>query len=165
MTNYLPGGSLEDKLQAHEVFSNQKVLHFAIQLLDALHYIHKHKKEFIHRDIKPGNILFEEDGTLVLSDFGIVKTLAGGHDLTPLDHAIGTRDYMAPELLLPKPAKATPQSDLYSVGVVLYQMLTGGTHPLSERIGLISPQTQIRSVPRRIRSLIRQPLSNSGYCA
>jgi branched-chain amino acid transport system substrate-binding protein len=126
VTSYLSGGSLEEKLQSQPLPSIQEALHIIIQLLDALDYAHG--KRFLHRDIKPGNILFTKDSSLVLSDFGLVKLLeesqgSNQEGITQHGQIIGTPIYMAPELF--QEQKATPQSDLYSVGVVLYRMLTG----------------------------------------
>src|SRR6266511_2397453 len=82
-----------------------------------------HKKEIVHRDIKPDNIMFDEHGHAVVTDFGIAKAASGGK-LTGTGMSIGTPHYMSPEQ-----AKAQPldgRSDLYSLGVVAYQCLTGG---------------------------------------
>ena len=82
-----------------------------------------HKKEIVHRDIKPDNIMFDEHGHAVVTDFGIAKAASGGK-LTGTGMSIGTPHYMSPEQ-----AKAQPldgRSDIYSLGVVAYQCLTGG---------------------------------------
>jgi len=82
-----------------------------------------HKKEIVHRDIKPDNIMFDEHGHAVVTDFGIAKAASGGK-LTGTGMSIGTPHYMSPEQ-----AKAQPldgRSDLYSLGVVAFQCLTGG---------------------------------------
>src|SRR5205814_113388 len=82
-----------------------------------------HKKEIVHRDIKPDNIMFDEHGHAVVTDFGIAKAASGGK-LTGTGMSIGTPHYMSPEQ-----AKAQPldgRSDIYSLGVVGYQCLTGG---------------------------------------
>src|SRR3989441_434967 len=81
-----------------------------------------HKKEIVHRDIKPDNIMFDEHGHAVVTDFGIAKAASGGK-LTGTGMSIGTPHYMSPEQ-----AKAQPldgRSDIYSLGVVAYQCLTG----------------------------------------
>src|SRR5947208_14009606 len=82
-----------------------------------------HKKEIVHRDIKPDNIMFDEHGHAVVTDFGIAKAASGGK-LTGTGMSIGTPHYMSPEQ-----AKAQPldgRSDIHSLGVVAYQCLTGG---------------------------------------
>ena len=126
-------GSLKDLLQVHKVLPPPQALLLAGQILQALQYAHE--RGFIHRDIKPGNMLFKEDGTLLLSDFGLVKVLSADGGNTSLlesasqvgQSASGTPQYMAPEQIK---GQASPLSDIYSVGVVLYEMLTG-TRPFT----------------------------------
>ncbi|HLI70674.1 MAG TPA: protein kinase [Ktedonobacteraceae bacterium] len=121
VTSYLEKGTLEREIQKSGRFTPQEVYAFAIPLLQALKYAHG--KGLIHRDINPSNILLNEDGTPVLSDFGLVKIL-DPESARPKGDAsapMGTARYMAPEQWH---GKATPQSDLYSVGVVLYEMLS-----------------------------------------
>ena len=82
-----------------------------------------HRQGVIHRDIKPANILFDEAGVAYLSDFGIAKHLAGDLGLTAADSIMGTPDYISPEQLRDEPVG--PPADLYSLGAVLYEALTG----------------------------------------
>ncbi len=128
-------GSLKDRLQLSRSFPVAEVLHLAEQILDALQYAHEHG--LVHRDIKPANLLFKPDGTLLLSDFGLVKILSAANEQTVDIPTIlanarvsdssslafaGTPAYMAPEQIQ---GQAIPQSDIYSVGVVLYELLAG----------------------------------------
>lgn len=85
---------------------------------------HAHRQGIVHRDIKPANILLAQDGRPMLSDFGIAKVLSGPvqTQLTATGIGIGTPDYMAPELWK---GVSTPASDIYALGVVLYELLTG----------------------------------------
>ena len=94
-----------------------------VQIASALDYAHK--RNFVHRDVKPANILFSDNGSAVLSDFGIAKTLgeATQQQLTQEGFAVGTPAYMSPEQILGKAVDA--RSDLYSLGVVFHEMLTG----------------------------------------
>ncbi len=82
-----------------------------------------HRQGVIHRDIKPANILFDGAGNAYLSDFGIAKQMAGDLQLTAVGGILGTPDYISPEQLRDEPV--SPPSDLYSLGAVLYEVLTG----------------------------------------
>ncbi len=82
-----------------------------------------HRRGVIHRDIKPANILFDEAGNAYLSDFGIAKQMMGDLQLTAVGGIMGTPDYISPEQLKDEPV--SPPSDLYSLGAVLYETLTG----------------------------------------
>lgn len=115
---YVAGGTLSEKIRAGEVHTPAAYLReIAKALAEA------HRLAFIHRDIKPANILFKADGTPVLTDFGIAKSLTGATQLTQAGFAVGTPDYMSPEQAMSKPLDG--RSDLYSLGVVFYEMLTG----------------------------------------
>ncbi len=116
---YCPGGTLKEYIL--EGRSRLQALTVLRQIAAALGYAHDHG--FIHRDIKPGNVLFRDDGTAVLSDFGIAKTVDGSTRVTREGWAIGTPEYMSPEQAAGK--DLSPSSDLYSLGVVLYETLTG----------------------------------------
>ena len=96
------------------------VVNIMRQVAEALDYAHS--KGVIHRDIKPGNILVQSDGRVLLADFGIARS-AGSHALTHVGSSLGTPAYMAPEVCRGEPATAA--SDVYSFGILLYEMLTG----------------------------------------
>jgi eukaryotic-like serine/threonine-protein kinase len=118
MENF-PGGDLASKLTK------------GIDLETAIEYIRQmcmglvavHDLNIVHRDIKPGNILFREDGTLTITDFGAAKNLTGDvEDITINNHIVGTPYYMSPEQAASMPVNH--RSDLYSLGIMIYQMLT-----------------------------------------
>ncbi len=127
---YIAGGSLKDLLRARRAFLPAEALRLIAQVLNALQYAHE--RGLIHRDIKPGNMLLKADGTLLLSDFGLVKVSSvDGSSMIAATQTgqmiAGTPEYMAPEQAF---GQALPASDIYSVGVVLYEMLTG-TRPFT----------------------------------
>ena len=113
--------SLEHDGETDHLFGAQESLVLLAQLADALSYAHS--KKVIHRDIKPANILFRSNGQAVLSDFGIAKSITDNRELTMTGYSVGTPAYMSPEQKLG--ADIDTRSDLYSVGVVFYELLTG----------------------------------------
>jgi serine/threonine-protein kinase len=119
---YLPGQNFEDWLHNLGRVPWKEVLDIALQLCPALKHAHDHG--IIHRDIKPPNLLRGDNGVVKLTDFGIAKVFAGKH-LTVTGALVGTADYLSPEQAAGKPV--THRSDLYSLGVVLYTLLTGRT--------------------------------------
>ncbi|HPC03446.1 MAG TPA: NIF family HAD-type phosphatase [Syntrophales bacterium] len=114
-------GSLNDLIQSNGVLTAETARCITEQLLDALEAVHG--VSVVHNDVKPDNILFKDDGTIRLIDFGIAKSLERENRNFRSGTVTGTRGYMAPELVLGHPP--TVRSDLYSVGVVLAQMLCG----------------------------------------
>lgn len=115
----VPGRTLADDLRAGPL-EGERVRRLGLDVLAALGAAHE--RGIVHRDVKPGNILLASDGSAKVADFGIAK-LAEGLDTTVTGHVVGTPAYLAPERLAGRPA--TPQSDLYSLGVVLYEACTG----------------------------------------
>lgn len=116
---YVDGGDLKSRLGA------------PLDPLDALEYIYKigsglesaHRHGIIHRDIKPANILFRDDDTLLLSDFGIAKQINLDTDLTATGMFIGSPNYVSPEQAGGQ--EVDGRTDIYSTGCILYEMLTG----------------------------------------
>jgi TonB family protein len=116
---YFPGGTLRDLLNAGPIPGGALLV--VERLADALHYAHS--LGFIHRDVKPENIIFRRDGTPVLSDFGIARAVDAITRLTQAGKAVGTPHYMSPEQA--RGLDLDGRADLYSLGVVFYEMLTG----------------------------------------
>jgi serine/threonine protein kinase len=116
---FLPGGTLAARI--HEGVSSRDALAIASQIARALDAIHS--RGIVHRDLKPANILFREDGRPVIVDFGLARDLNKNSMLTAAGQLIATPRYMSPEQCLGQPMDA--RSDLYSLGVVFYEMLTG----------------------------------------
>jgi len=119
---YVAGQSLQDLLDAQGRLPWAAVLDAAQQICPALKHAHDHG--IVHRDIKPPNLLRTPAGVVKLTDFGIAKVFAGTH-LTAAGGVVGTAKYLSPEQAVGKPA--TKRSDMYSLGVVLYTLLTGRT--------------------------------------
>ena len=116
---YLPGETLKEHIQAG--LSVDQALDIIRALASALNYAHQ--RGVIHRDIKPQNILFRENGQPVLTDFGIAKTLGGSTIMTRTGLSLGTPRYMSPEQI--RGQKTDSRADLYSLGVLFYEILTG----------------------------------------
>ena len=117
---YIPGRTLK-KFRGKSLTWKQTV-QILTPVAKALAYAHS--KQVIHRDVKPGNILLSTDGVPYLTDFGIARLLPGnttGHPLVNI--GMGTPEYMAPELL--KGGQADERSDIYSLGIVLYELVSG----------------------------------------
>jgi len=118
-SEYLPAGSLRERLDAGLGVTD--ALEIARDIASGLSYAHE--MGFVHRDVKPGNILFRNNGSAVLADFGIAKAIKSVSTMTMAGNAIGTPDYMSPEQA--QANLVDGRTDLYSLGAVLFEMLTG----------------------------------------
>lgn len=114
---YIPGPNLKERIDNQD--DPQQPLLVIRQVASALQMAHS--RGFIHRDVKPANILFKESGDAVLSDFGIAKAVQADTQLTAIGYAVGTPEYMSPEQAMGQPVDF--RADLYCLGVVLYEML------------------------------------------
>ena len=123
---FVNGYSLSEYLRNSGTMTEEMALKVIGWLATALHAAHS--QNIVHRDIKPGNILITRDGWLKISDLGLAKDLTA-RDLTNIDTLLGTPYYMAPECFKPG-HEVGPAADLYSLGVILYEMLTG-KHPFT----------------------------------
>lgn len=116
---YLQGQDLRELIRNEQRLAPDQIADIAAQIADALEYAHQHG--VIHRDVKPGNIMVLPDGKVKLMDFGIARMQTSG--MTQTGMMLGTPKYMSPELIVG--AETDGRTDIYSLGVVLYQMLTG----------------------------------------
>lgn len=123
---FLEGRTLDDSIRelAHSgtPAGVDRVAHVATQVLTALGFAHHQNPPVVHRDIKPQNIMLTPDGRAIVMDFGIAKVLGREH-ITRTRGVVGTYEYMSPEQVQGEPV--SPASDVYSMGIVMYQMLTG----------------------------------------
>ncbi|MDQ8165877.1 MAG: serine/threonine protein kinase [Gemmatimonadota bacterium] len=117
---YLGGGCLADELTKQRTIKVDKITRVCAQVATALDYAHR--QGVVHRDVKPDNVLFDEDGNAILTDFGIATAQFHGR-LTAGGRAMGTPHYMAPEQAMGKTLDG--RADLYAVGVMLYECLVG----------------------------------------
>ena len=118
---HVTGGTLSDLLT--EKVPLEEAVALIGPVAEALEYAHR--QGIVHRDIKPSNVLIDDEGKPKLSDFGLARLMEGGANLTGGDAVLGTPEYMAPEQALGR--KADQRSDLYALGVLIYQMLLGQT--------------------------------------
>ena len=116
---YLEGGDLKPRIDAG--MAPKEALEILATIGEALQVAHK--KGVIHRDVKPGNILFRQDGTPVMADYGIAKDFERETDVTVDGTVIGTPDYLAPEQARIEPVDG--RTDIYGLGIIFYEMLTG----------------------------------------
>ncbi|MCR8922577.1 bifunctional serine/threonine-protein kinase/formylglycine-generating enzyme family protein [Dasania sp. GY-MA-18] len=154
--DYLPGAPLQDTLKSKGV-SPQQAVTIVREMAAALHYAHQ--QGFIHRDIKPDNILFREDGSSVLCDFGIAKSTKTNMNMTNIGSVLGTPHYMSPEQAQGK--NIDGRSDLYSLGIVFFEMLTGHPPFTSEDPIAVAVKHMTSPVPKLPGALkIFQPIIN-----
>lgn len=139
------GGTLWDKIQTHGFLPWEKVTDWGQQMCAALAYAHA--KGIIHRDVKPNNFLVTKAGQLKLSDFGLVSVMSEAK-LTADGRTLGTVQYMSPEQIRGKPP-LTPATDIYSLGCVFYEMLTGQPPYVGENPGPIM-HAHLHDIPRPI---------------
>lgn len=117
------GGTLKSLLKNEQPLPTQLALRYLDDLAAAIDAIHSHPQQIIHRDIKPSNLLIhQDDGRLVVTDFGIARAVQQEKPLTVRGWTLGTEHYIAPEQ---EDGRAEPASDIYAMGVVAYQIFTG----------------------------------------
>ncbi len=116
---YVEGETLKDLVRRHGRLGGSEAVRISLQLLAALEFAHR--TGIVHRDIKPQNVMLDRAGNVKVTDFGIAR--AGDSGMTEAGSILGTAQYLAPEQA--KGQRVDERSDLYSVGIVLYEMLTG----------------------------------------
>ncbi len=120
---YIEGCNLAQLLERRPPLSNREAAELLLPIVDAVH--HAHSRGILHRDLKPANILVDESGTPYLTDFGIAKFLHSPHDITVTSTILGTANYMAPEQALGRNIEVTTVTDVYGLGAILFELLTG----------------------------------------
>jgi serine/threonine protein kinase len=165
---FVEGTTLRAVLDKRGRLGPPAMLAIARQLTEALQCAHQ--EGIIHRDIKPQNLLLDSAGTLKVSDFGVARLAQRTSTLTQAGMVVGTPTYMAPEQLLEEGVDA--RSDLYSVGVVLYECLTGRPpYEAKSPISLIAkilhevaepPDIVAPDVPPAVSALVMQLLAKSA---
>lgn len=162
VTEYVEGGSLADKLVSGKV-PREQAIRWVAEISAALEYAHLNG--IIHRDIKPANILIDHHGRAKLADFGIAQSSMKTGEFAP---SLGTLRYMSPEQLEGKPSDH--RSDLYSLGVVLYEVMTGripysSSEPnvLRKEIVLATPSDWPSDIPADVQKICQKVLSKSPH--
>jgi beta-lactam-binding protein with PASTA domain/predicted Ser/Thr protein kinase len=160
---YLEGRTLKELLVTRGPTPLPVAIDYTRQILSALGFAHKHG--IVHRDIKPHNVVVAPDGRLKVTDFGIARS--GTSQMTETGSIIGTAQYLSPEQA--KGAPVTPASDIYSVGIVLYEMLTGsvpftGDTPLEIAMKHLSttplpPSEHRQEVPPELDAIVLRALA------
>ncbi len=161
----IDGISLKQYMEKKGILNWKETLHFAMQIAKALE--HAHSRGIVHRDIKPHNIMVLKNGSVKVADFGIARLMSQGNTLTK--EALGSVHYISPEQA--KGGRVDTRSDVYSLGVVMYEMMTGrppydGDSPVSVAIkhiegGAPMPSTLNPSIPDGLEQIIMKAMANN----
>jgi len=163
---YLEGRPLKDLIVRYAPLQTEHVVSIATQILEALRF--SHRKHIVHRDIKPQNIVVDDEGRVKVTDFGIARA-GGASRLTDTGSILGTAHYLSPEQAQGIPVEAA--SDLYSLGVVIYEMATAhlpftGDNPVAIAMQHvhdlpIAPRSRVPSIPENLEHVILRALAKA----
>ena len=162
----IDGITLKQYMEKKGVLNWKETLHFAIQIAKALE--HAHSRGIVHRDIKPHNIMVLKNGSVKVTDFGIARMMSKGNTLTK--EALGSVHYISPEQA--KGGRVDNRSDIYSLGVVMYEMMSGrppydGESPVSVAIqhingGAVMPSTLNPNIPGGLEQIIMHAMARES---
>ena len=166
---YIEGNTLTSIIAKNRTISLSDILFIGAQVSNGLHAAHQ--KGLVHRDIKPGNIMITPDGKVKVTDFGIVSLQNEESDITKTGSILGTASYISPEQAQGKPVSI--ESDLYSLGTVLYELITGkapfsGDSPISTATKHLTekpekPSLFRRDIPKGVETAILKLLEKATY--
>jgi len=156
VSEYIDGMDLRESLRGNQL-THHTAIELCAKLADALH--HAHEQGVIHRDLKPANVLLDHKGVPYITDFGLAKWLLDEHPLTIEGQLLGTPAYMSPEQARGEVDKVDRRSDVYALGVLLYEILTGNCPFRGDQAAVVHAVIhQEPSAPRNVRHSIPRDL-------